>query len=276
MTTSMNNNLADLTDQAQAIALLQNTATAAKRDTLVTLADGRTFMYDDSAQKYGEIPRFVKFEGKVSTVESFAELVVEYAKRIGKPDGAKQTVTFTSAGATYSPDDDDRRHLFTYGRVLSQQWNALLAALKKPMSHKELIRTLQSLSPSIVHYTIVANAFRRLTVSKDVKLVSEPVLNEGGDSTNGYNVQLSVKGGTSETTLPSSLDVKLQYARGSHATYVVPVEVDLTDKDGVPVITLFAPMIDAIADQAVLDEMKFFDEQMDATGLKELLTVINF
>jgi hypothetical protein len=266
----------ELDNIAQAIAHIQETSTSENRDALLTLADGRVFLYNDNEQEYAEIDRFVKKEGSVSTVESFAELVVEYAKREGKPTGEDQTVTFTTAGATYSPDDDDRRHLFTYRRVLSQQWQALRAVLGKPLTHKELIRTLQSLSPSIADYTLVLTAFRRLTISKDVKLVSEPVLNESGDSNNGYNVQLSVKGGTSETTLPSALTARVQYARGGEATYEVPIEVDLSDRDGVPVISLFAPLIDAIADKAVLDEMKFFDEQMAATGLKDLLIVINF
>jgi len=261
---------------AEAIHHVQATSTAEARDSLITLADGRQFLYDDSEQKYGEIERFVKLEGSVSTVESFAELVAEYAKRLGVPTGKQQTVTFTSAGATYSPDDEDRRHLFKYGRVLSQQWEALKAVLGKPLSHKELIRALQTLSPSIVDYALVMASFRRLIVSKDVRLASEPILNAEGDSQNGYNVQLSIKGGTSETTLPSAIEVKVQYARASEATYTVPVEVDLSDREGVPVITLFAPTLPAIADQAVLDEMKYFDETMDASGLKELLTVVNF
>jgi hypothetical protein len=260
----------------QAIAHIQNTATAAKREATITLADGRVFLYDDRDQKYTEIDRFVKFEGAVSTVESFAELVAEYAKRFKRADGAKQTVTFTGVGATYSPDDDDRRHLFTYKRVLSQQWLALKTALGKPMSHKDLIRALQTLSPSIVDYPLVMASFRRLVVSKDIRMTSEPILNDSGDSTNGYNVNLSLKGGTTETTLPSSITVKVQYARGSEATYEIPVEVDLTEKEGIPIVTLFAPLIDAIADQAVMDEMKSFHEAMERTGLKELLVVVSF
>jgi hypothetical protein len=281
----MEHEFEDMGSLPQAIAHIQDTSTAAKRDALVTLVDGRQFIYSDKEQEYAEIERFVKFEGSVSTVESFAELVVEYAKRFEtkaqgktaaaaiKPTGRNQTVTFTSKGATYSPDDEDRRHLFTYNRVLSQQWNALVG---KSMFHKDFIRALQTLSPSIVDYSLVLASFRKLTVSKDVKLVSEPVLNDSGDSNNGYNVQLSVKGGTSETTLPSMITAKVQFARGGAATYDVPIDVDLSDREGVPVITLYAQTLAAIADQAVLDEMKFFDEQMDATGLKELLTVVNF
>jgi hypothetical protein len=265
----------DLSGIAQAIAHIQETATA-NRDALLTLADGRQFIYNDAAQEYEEIDRFVKLEGSVSTVESFAELVIEYARRGSWKKGEHQTVTFTSSGATYSPNDVDRRHLFTYRRVLSQQGQALVAILGKPLSHKELIRALRSLSPSIVDYALIMNGFRRLVVSKDVRLASEPVLSESGDSNNGYNVQLSIKGGTSETTLPSAIDVRVQFARGGTASYNVPVEVDLSDKDGIPVITLFAPTLPAIVDQAVLDEMHLFDETMDSSGLTELLTVVNF
>jgi len=272
-------------DLTEAIQHIQETATAHEREAILNLEDGRKFIYDDAEQRYEAIERFVKFEGSVSTVESFGELVVEYAQRFEqkaagdpdvKPTGRNQTVTFTSDGAWYSPDDDDRRHKFTYKRVPSQQWNALKAALNRPMSHKDLIRTLQTLSPSIENYALVITAFRRLIVSKDVKLASEPILNAEGQSGNAYSILLSVKGGTTETTLPSTLDVKLQFARGSEATYIVPVEVDLTEKDDIPVITLFAPTLDAIADKAVLDEMRFFDERMDRSGLTDLLMVVNF
>lgn len=274
MTTEINTEYENL---AQAIALIQSTSTAGQRDAFVTLADGRVFLYADSSNEYHEIDRFVKMTGSVSTIESFADLVTEYAKRVDQTTGKNQTVTFTSDGALYSPDDNDRRHLFTYKRVPSQQWAALDVALKSgPMSHKGLIRTLQSLSPSIVNYPLVMASFRRLVVSKDVRLASEPILNESGDNTNGYNVQLSIKGGTSETTLPSVIDLRLQFARGSEAVYEVPVDVDLTDKDGVPVITLFAPTLPAIGDRAVLDEMKFFASQMDEGKLDDLLVVVNF
>lgn len=288
-----NEDIGELDHIAQAIAHVQNTATA-NRDALLSLLlsigveDGRKFLYDDREQKYQEIDRFVKFEGQVSTVESFAELVVEYAKRFeakaanklshdfAKATGNNQTVTFTGKGATYSPDDEDRRHLFTYQRAISQQWQALVAVLGKPLTHKELIRALQTLSPSITDYALVIASFRKLTVSKDVKLVSEPVLNDTGDSNNGYSVQLSVKGGTSETTLPSWITARVNYTRGSAAAYDVPIEVDLADRDGVPVITLYSPTLAAIADQAVMDEMKTFSESMEASGLKDLLVVVNF
>lgn len=263
-------------DLTAAIKHIQDTSTAAEREAFVTLSDGRTFLYDDSALKYSEIERFVKQEGAVSTVESLAELVVEYADRMKRKTGKGMTVTFTASGAAFSPDDADRRHLFKYQRVLSQQWQALTAAIGKPMWHKDLIRLLQSLSPSIASYPLVMASFRRLVVSKDVRLTSEPTLNDRGDSNNGYNVQLSMKGGTSETTLPSALTLKLQYARASSAYYEIPVEVDLTEKEGVPVITLFAPLLAAIADQAVLDEMKLFEETMDVSGVTELLAVVNF
>jgi len=272
----MDINVEDLDTIAQAVHLIQETSTAANRDAFVTLDDGRRFLYSDADKKYDEIDRFVKLEGAVSTIESLADLVVTYSKRLNRVNGGNQTVTFTSDGAKYSPDDEDRRHVFTYKRVLSQQWQTLVSLLNKPMSHKELIRALQSLSPSIENYALVMAAFRRLVVSKDVKLASEPVLNESGDSGNSYSVQLSIRGGTTETTLPSVIDLKLQYARASEAIYDVAVDVDLSDRDGVPVITLFAPTLPAIADKAVIDEMKYFDDTMKANSLSETLIVVNF
>jgi hypothetical protein len=263
-------------DLTAAIEHLQETATAG-RDAIIEVGDGsgRRFIYDDAEKKYIELDRFVKQDGYVSTVESFAELVMEHAKRNERATGKNMTVTFTSSGATFSPDDNDRRDIFTYRRVLSQQWEALKQILGKPMSHKALIRTLQALSPSIVNYQIIFASFQRLAISKDVKLVSEPILNADGHSGNSYAVNLSIKGAVAgETTLPANIEMRLQYARGSSAKYDVPVEVDLTENDGTPVITLFAPTLDAVADQAVLDEMEYFEEQ--TSTLTDLLNVVNF
>mgnify|MGYP001576363221 FL=1 len=266
----------DLTREA--IEHLQETAIA-KRAAVIEAGDGsgRRYLYNDESKGYEEIDRFVKYEGSVSTVESLAELVAEYAKRFERPSGKNMTVTFTSAGATFSPDDADRRHAFTYRRVLSQQWTALRAALEEPMSHKGLIRTMQSLSPSILDYPVVFAAFQRLAISKDVKLVSEPILGAEGKSDNTYRVNLAIKGAIAgETTLPSLIDVKVQYARGGEAAYVIPVTVDLAEDDGTPVITLFAPTIGTVADQAVLDELTYFDRAMERSGLTDLLCVVNF
>lgn len=264
----------DLTKES--IELIQDTSTAAKRATLIKDSSGVEHLYDDSEQKYFPLARFVKQEGAVSTVESLVDLVEEFAKRTGRKTGKTMTVTFTSKGATFSPDDDDRRHSFTYGRVLSQQWVAFRDVISKQMTHKGLIRTLQALSPSIIDYPRIFALFQRLAISKDVKLVSEPVLNSGS-SENSYRVNLSIKGAhAGETDVPSQIEVRIQYARGSSAFYTIPVEVDLADNDGTPVITLFAPTIDAVADQAVLDELTFFKSQADLRGLTELLTVVNF
>jgi hypothetical protein len=248
-------------------------------DPIVDAGDGsgRKFLFDFNTSEYKPIERFVKHEGAVSTVESLAELVAEYARRFERTTGKNMTVTFTSSGASFSPDDFDRRHVVTYRRVLSQQWEALKSSLGKAMSHKALIRTLQALSPSIENYPLVFAAFQRLAISKDVKLTSEPVLGANGQSDNTYHVSLSIKGAVAgDTTLPSQITLKLQYARGSSATYEIPVEVDLSENDGTPVITLFAPTLDAVADRAVLDEMSYFDTQMEVSGLPDLLCVVNF
>lgn len=269
---------ADLGNLAQAIGHVQETSIFG-REPIIDLGDGsgRKFLFNYKTARYEPVDRFVKQEGSVSTVESLAELVAEYAKREDRKTGQDMTVTFSSNGATFSLDDRDRRHSFIYRRVLSQQWETLRQILGKPMSHKALIRALQSLSPSIVNYPQVFAAFQRIAISKDVKLTSEPTLGAKGQSDNSYHVSLSIKGAVAgDTTLPSQIEVTLQYARGGSQFYTIPIEVDLAENDGTPVITLFAPTIEAVADQAVLDEMALFDEQMDANGLTEILTVVNF
>lgn len=267
-----------LAGQAQAIAHIQETSQYGL-DPIIEAGDGsgRRFLFDYAAKKYEPIERFVKQEGQVSTVESLAELVAEYAHRTGRKTGDRMTVTFTGNGAWFSLDDDDRRHGFAYRRVLSQQWQVLVGILGKPMSHKGLIRSLQALSPSIVDFAVTFAAFQRLAISKDVKLTSEPILGANGKSDNSYHVSLSIKGAVAgDTSLPSQIAVKLQYARGGSATYEIPIEVDLSENDGTPVITLHAPTIEAVADQAVLDELGLFDQQMEASGLTNLLCVVNF
>jgi len=273
------------------------------RDNLLTVDDGhgikRLYIYNDGEKKYAPIDerRIVLQTGEVSNVESFLALVREETLRRGaavtdsapdnpkstttrKPaakadrsetlavvrhDGSFMTVVFNAKVAKFAPDDRVRLDSFGYERALSPQWNALVGALGKPMEHKDLIRVLQRLRPSIKRYEDLMRDLRKITFSDRTNITSEPLL-QAGKNQNEYKVDLEVRAGTdslSQTTaLPSSFDVELQYARGGDKRYATTIEIDLStfikgERKELR-FTLIAPDLPNVEEAAIDDEVAFF------------------
>lgn len=258
------------------------------RESLITITDDvhqecRHFFYNDGEKKYELTTRTVirpAQTGEVSNVESFLAVVREEtlrrapsadpkAKELPRHDGSFMTVVFDADGAEFSPDDRVQADKFTYERALSPQWAQLVAALNKPMDHKTFIRTLQALRPSISGYEELMRHFRKLSFSDKTSIASEPLL-EAGRNANEYKVEIELRSGaatggtTSATTLPSSFDVTMQYARGSERRYSTTIEIDLSavmiqnsDRKALR-FTLIAPDLANVVEQAVDDEVTAF------------------
>jgi hypothetical protein len=226
----------------------------------------------------------------VSNVESFVALVREETlRRVVPPltaaavsareasveveprhNGEFMTVIFSERGARFSPDDRVRLDSFTYTRTLSPQWIALTEGLNKPLEHKDLIRLLQRLRPSILGYEELMRHFRKIHFSDRTNIASEPLL-QAGQNANEFKVELEIKGGvngptTQATALPSSFDLHLQYARGSNQAYITTIEVDLSTKmagDRRELrFTLIAPDLPNVIEQAIDAEVAFFRSQV--------------
>lgn len=283
---------------AEAIEAIRDMSPAQNgRDSLITIKDPnghlRHWLYNEGDAKYEPIASVdvVIQTADVSNVESFAALVREETLRRAVPltgtdpqpessraaresevaeelrhNGEFMTVTFSERGARFSPDDRVRLDSFTYTRTLSPQWIALTEGLNKPLEHKDLIRLLQRLRPSINGYEELMRHFRKIHFSDKTNIASEPLLTAGANA-NEFKVELEIKGGVNgPTTQATALPICLQYARGGNQAYTTTIEVDLSTKMAGERrelrFTLIAPDLPNVVEQAIDNEVAFFRSQV--------------
>ncbi len=272
---------------ATAIAHIQNTSAAALRQPELRVKDvrgvERVFIYDYANDTYNELDPYKPKSDTVSNIESFITLVNAEARRRGvagakatddSVDGSKMNIIFTERGATFIPDVDDRRDIYSYERKNSAQWVRLLSMLGKPQKHAPFLLWLQQLEPSIVDYANVFAAYRSLQVSNAAKIKSEPLLVNGSKG-GSIEFQLDVKGGTAAIAIPQGFGVKLPFARGDQREYEFEVQIDVNVGDGESFsITALAPAVDVIKEQAIVDEMQDFAEA--TKNIKNLTNLVNF
>lgn len=276
---------------AQAIALIQGTSTASKREAILNFFDSRRseqryFLYDDSEQCYDEIDPYEPKSDTVSNVESFTDLVLAEAERRSNATGDKMNVIFTDTGATFIANTDDRRDVYTYVRKPSIHWKILTEGLDKAMPHKQFLVWLEKLRPVIgtindgkivSSYNEVAAAFRALRLSQSSKMLSDPMLNEQGTKGSAFEFKLEVRGqaGGVDVQIPQLIPVSIQFARGDSRLYEFDIAIDINGGEGqVPVITPYAPAVESIKEQAIIDEMEEFDGK--TAPLTKLLNLVNF
>lgn len=278
MTTDISTDLHDGSDLAAAIAHIQNTSAAAKREAVVRFNDARgqerIFIYDDSAGDYKELDPYKAKSDTVSNIESFITLVTAEAKRRNNADGSRMNVIFSDVGATFIADTDDRRDVYKYERKHSAQWRALTAKLGQKQNHRDFIVWLQTLQPSIEDYATVLAAFRSLQLNRSAKMVSDPLLVDGSKGV-VYEMKLDVKSGSAVATIPQAIKVKLPFARGDEREYEFEVQIDIDGGEGdAPIITAFAPAVEVIKETAIVDELEDFASK--TTSLPELTKLVNF
>lgn len=235
-----------------------------KREPELKLADGsgRRWIFNDSEGYYLPIERYVKRERCVSNVESFAAMVLEEARR-AKSDGDWMTVIFGQAGALFHLDDRDGRATFAYSRELAPQWKTLVTA-PTDVEHKEFIRLLQRLRPSIVEYPFILQQFRKISFGSGLKVESAPILTEGKAGLQ-FALELTAANATTKAALPAAIALKVPYSRGSSQTYDVDAEVSIDLEEDGPkksfVFSLLFPDREVIEEQAVSDEVSWFKEK---------------
>ena len=261
---------------AAAIAHIQNTSTAMKREAVVRFTDTRgqerIYLYDDNDGSYDEVDPYRPKSDTVSNIESFITLVKAEALRRNNTTGERMNVIFTDTGATLIADTDDRRDVYTYTRKPSAQWRTLISQLGKEQNHRAFIIWLQSLQPSIEDFPNVLAAFRSLQLNRSAKMVSDPLLVDGSKGAS-YEVRLDVKSGSAVANIPQTITVKLPFARGDEREYSFDVQIDINGGEGdAPLITAMAPAVEVIKEQAIVDEMTdFAAKTADLSGLTNLV-----
>lgn len=237
----------------------------------------RRFLFDDKEGKYLPLERVVVRSRRVSNIESFVALVIEESRRRDNPTGHFGTVSFSTTGGHFSPDERVALDSFNYIRKLSPQWAALMAALGKPLMHADFIRVLQGLRPSFdaKEYPLLMREFRKVSFDSRTNLVSAPVLTNGkAGSTFEFTIEVK-GGGQAETAIPSGFRLALPFARGSAAQYYIDVELDaqMVEREGKKSVAfvLLCPHKEETEERAVNEEVKLFANTVQVAGLNELL-----
>lgn len=279
----------------EAIAYLQETSAAARRDALIRFTDrfgdDRQFIYSDAKREYVDVDPHVAVSDTVSNIESFANLVVAEAERrgggkAGDPQaGEGMNVIFTADGATFFPDTDDRRDVYKYVRQPSTAFKTLIDGLGRAWPHHQFLVWLEKLRTVIgttdndvftSHAPDIIVAFRALKLSKTSKMVSEPILLDGVKG-GSFEFKLEVKGvvGGVDVKIPQSFPVSIQFARGDQRRYEFDVLIDINGGEGdSPTITPYAPAVEGIREAAIVDEMREFEET--TKQLPKLLCLVNY
>jgi hypothetical protein len=222
---------------------------------------GRLVWFDEGSKLFAELSRFVDRKREVSNIESFAAMVLEEARR-AKSDGDFMTVVFRSKGATFHLDDRDGRTTFAYERRISPQWHILVSAAEQ-YEHREFLRLLARLRPSIVNYSSIRQAFNKIVIARGATIDSSPVMEEGASGLS-YIVEVKAAGGSAKGAVPGSMKFKLPYARGSKQQYELEAEVSLEPDEDSKTILLQLTVADheTVAEQAVADEVSWFRNEV--------------
>lgn len=254
---------------------------ALKRPELIDTINGQ-HIYNDNNKSYSKITRPF-LDSEVSNIESFAAYLLKINERFSLTEGKFTTVTFSQNSALCrledSPTEESR---IKYKRALSPQFSFLLEKLGRRLSHAELLRVFQGLRPSFPSqeaYNEFMRQYRKVSFDEKVTVNSQPQV-EQGKGGSSIIVEFGRNGGMGETALPSSLTVKLQYARDSKRFYECELEIDSTlntDPKDKPKLefSLLWPEKDNVVAQAVADEIADF-KSLAAEKLPELLVVVNY
>jgi hypothetical protein len=268
-------------DLSQGITTIEEMSRFHRRSALLPSSDGsgRQWLYNDKEERYEPVDRIVIRKGSVSNVESFILLVKEECRRRSNKTGDMATVVFNGAGATFNPDEKVGLDGFDFERKLSPQFDLLVKSMDKPMIHTQFIRLLQKLKPSIVGYTDLARAFRKVAFDSRTVVSSAPIL-EKGSAGMEISITLEAKGGGpgSQVKLPSEISMKMAFARGSDDEYEFKIDVDAAlTKVGETASIAFTPIfvdVDTVTERAIDDEVKKF--KAATRDLSDLLVLSDY
>lgn len=245
------------------------------------------YLYSDKDSQYH--PLVPAMKRGLSTVESLATAVLEEARRVESPQGDFMTVIFTEKGGMFYPNDKARVDEWSFDRTHSQQWQHLMAWINRPLKHKDFIRVLQGLRPSIKNhldtpddasgltaYAALMRIYRSVSFDSNTKVTSQPMIT-AGKTGGSVNFTMTTKaGGEQEVDLPTEIPLVMPFVKGSETLYQFTVEVDaaLDEDTSQPVFMLVFPDRENIVDQAISDEVAYFKRETEK--LPNLLVLLDY
>lgn len=252
---------------------------------ILDAGNGRKFIYEPKTGRgFQEIPNWAQERPaevrSVSSVKSLAAAALEELSREENQCGEGMTVIFDNKGATLFINDLDteKKHLrWRYNRCSSQQWDWLCAHENRVLEHKDFVRVIQGLKPSIENYQELFRAIRRANITDKVDMTSNPII-EDGQLGSSIAFNLKVENGETKASIPTEIPLSMSYSRCSEAVYdfTVYVDVERIKKDQHHTAGFRLNFIERfiIEDQEVQDEITLF-ESMTAERPK-ILKLLNF
>lgn len=233
------------------------------------LLDHKTFTSNVRKQKHNF---------KVSNIKSFITFVKEELNRRNNPEGSFASVTFDNEGGHFFADDDFCEGACIFERSLSQQWQVLSGIVNKTLDHESFLHALCALKASIPMFNELYHDYARLRIIGKSELNSEPTFFQG-ESTNGYKIKHTIARGSSgdeeEDCVPADFSLSIPYAKNSSRHYCVNIETLFVNSQNNKIaIKILCPEFEQIEEQAILDEVKLFREELKEAS--KLLILENF
>lgn len=252
--------------------------TGLKRPETINTYDGE-YIYHDNSQSYSKV--FLTVEKReVCNVNSFSRATIEVARRAQNETGNKMTVIFDDSGALLFPEEHKlgkEQNKWHFERRYTRLWNTIRLLVGKNLSHKELLRKLESVKDCVNNFEDLYAILSKLKVSKKIDFTSQPMYEEGDKSGSfSWNQRVDSNGVNQTASCPSSISFEGRIVRGSETSYGFELSLTpvLNEEKGSIDFAIEMPGFDMVLDQVREDEYKTFCE--DVKGLSELLILRDY
>jgi len=247
------------------------------RPTLIETPVGKMILRDEN---YSELVS--PYKRVICNIDSLVKTVVEEASRRTNKDGKFMTVIFEPNGASFFPDDVTRRDSWVYARRFTDQFEKFREMIGKKLGHLDLLRAIQRLRPSVIDYKSVIRSFQKINLTKEVKVVSAPMVQDG--ATGGslqWAVQATSNGTTEKCAVPSEITFTLPVVQGSNVLYSFTAELEIAFEENngsaKGYFSLICPDVDAVLNGVYEDEVKQFEKSVtEEAKLSSVLILRNF
>lgn len=235
-----------------------------------------TLVYNDGTKKYEE-PAGTKYTYAVTSASALVDFIKEECNRRDNKIGNKSTLQLNSTGGLFIADTDYKYGVCEYNRKFSQQWEVLQKYANQTLSHKEFMRALKKLKPSIDEFDAVFQAYAQIRLIGNSKLISNPIFTNN-QAESGYMCKYTIEGSEKdeqETTLPAGFTISLPYGKGTEDLYDVDIELLFSRNEYDELeIEFGVPELDNIEEQAIKDEAQYIRDNTE--DLAELLILADF
>lgn len=234
-------------------------------------------VYNDEKGMYTEIPACSNNVHTVTSASALVDFIKEECRRRENPSGNKSTLQLGLKGGKFAADTDFNRGACSYVRMFSQQWEVLTSYANKTLSHREFMRSLKKLKPSIDEFDKIFRAFSQIRLIGNSKLISNPIFTSTSETAEqGYLCKYSLEGGgEGEAVIPNGFQVYLPYGKGTEKEYCVNIELLFSRNDYDELeIEFCCPDLDYVEEQAISDEAEYVRKNTEE--LTNLLILADF